>query len=462
MSERTNISLRTYQKQIINKTKELMLSGERSILIQSPTGSGKTLLTAHMLRSCQIKGMRSFFIVHRRELVKQSIEALKIMNVRHGVIAQGWSQEPNMPTYIASIQTLIRRYEKLQKPSLIVWDEAHHCAAGSWKKIYNAFPDSFHIGLTATPQRLDGKGLKQWFSNMIHGPSIQWLIDNKFLANYKIYAPSNISMDGVHSRMGDFIQSEVEDIIDKPTITGDAIKHYMKLCNGKRAVVFCVSIKHSKHVVDQFNGSGIFAYHIDGTTSRHDRDDALRRFSSGEIKVLSNVDLFGEGFDVPTLEAAILLRPTKSLVLYLQQIGRALRPCEGKECAIILDHAGNCKRHGFPDDEREWSLDGRNKSDKKPIESIRTCIECFAALKPTVTQCPYCGFIFQVNFREIDEVDGDLIEVNPEELRKKRMSEQGKCESLEDLVALGKSRGYKRPYLWGRYVWNYRKARMVA
>lgn len=156
--------------------------------------------------------------------------------------------------------------------------------------------------------------------------------------------------------MGDFVRSELSTVVDKPLITGDAIAHYQRHAYGKRAVVFCVSVEHSKHVVSSFNAAGIAAVHVDGETPTEVRDDAIKHFARGNVKIISNVELFGEGFDCPSIEAAILLRPTKSLGLYLQQIGRALRPYPGKENAIILDHSGNCLRHGLPDEEREWSL----------------------------------------------------------------------------------------------------------
>jgi len=448
-----DIKLRKYQISIIERTRSIMRTGVRSSLICSPTGSGKTFLVAKMLKTAESKGMSAWFIVHRRELIKQSVAAFKEVKVKHGVIARGWYAQEHRPIQIASIQTLIRRYKKYGKPNLIIYDECHHCAAGSWSKLYDEFPKAYHLGLTATPLRLDGTGLNKWFSSLIKGPSVRWLIDNGFLADYKLYAPSKLNLTGVHSRMGDFIASEVSSIVDKPTITGDVIKHYQKFCAGKRAVVFAVSVQHSKHVVAQFNRCGILARHVDGETKMEERDAAIKDFTEGKIKVLSNVDLFGEGFDLPSLEAVILLRPTKSLGLYLQQVGRALRPSPGKKYAIILDHAGNCERHGLPDDEREWSLEGRQGGTGSVDEiKIKTCPKCYAVQSIGKPACLSCGHIFEGNPREVEHVEGELVEIDPTVLRKKRLKEQSVAINEEGLVELGRKRGYKRPRLWARHI----------
>lgn len=447
--------LRQYQLDIIERTRALMKGGCRSILIQSPTGSGKTLLTAHMLGNAAAKNARSWFIVHRRELVKQSSIAFFDQGIRHGICAAGFPEEKDPLVQVASIQTLANRYKTMPPPKLIVWDECHHVAAGSWGKIFHSFPNAFHIGLTATPSRLDGKGLSKWFRAMVEGPPVKELTAQGFLSPYRIFAPPGISVDDVGTRYGDFVQSQLSEIVDKPSITGDAVTHYKKLAHGKRAVVFCVSIRHSEHVAAQFNESGIPALHVDGETSHEDRDRAVRLFAEGRIKVLTNVDLFGEGFDLPAIECAILLRPTQSLALYLQQVGRSLRPSPGKTEALILDHAGNCTRHGFPDDSRAWTLEGREFSKKKneAVLSIKICDKCFAAQIPGTSACRFCGSPFKVQPRKVEEVEGELEELTPEKLAKlERRRSQGRCRSYEDLVVEGYRREMKNPEGWARHV----------
>lgn len=455
------MSLRPYQEDIIGAARHHMMAGRRTILLQAPTGSGKTMLTAHMLKTAAEKGMPSFFVVHRRELIKQSIRTFDSVGVPHGVVAAGFIDDPRHLVQICSVNTLARRWHKLKKPKLVIWDEAHHCAAAGWSTIHRALPDAFHIGLTATPERLDGTGLGKWFEVMVKGPSVSWLIERGFLAPYKLFAPTNLNMSGVHTRMGDFVKSELSDVMDRPSITGDAVREYKRLASGKRAVVFCVSVEHSKHVVSQFAAAGFNAEHVDGETPTDQRDASIRRFERGETQVLSNVDLFGEGFDLPSLEVSILLRPTQSLGLYLQQVGRSLRPSPGKDHALILDHAGNCARHGLPDEEREWTLEGRprrERSDKTTNVSVKVCPKCFAAQFPGKPACLYCGTVFELKARTIDRVEGDLEEVDKDTLvRRKRDVERQSCSSLDQLIALGKARGYKRPGIWAKHIWNYRQ-----
>lgn len=456
--------LRPYQQDIIAKTRGLMAQGVRSILIQSPTGSGKTALTAHMLHTAAEKGMASFFVVHRRELIKQSTAAFALEGLKHGIIAAGFPEDRRHLVQIASVQTLARRFGRYRSPRLVVWDECHHIAAGSWSKLFTSLANTFHIGLSATPERLDSRGLEKFFQKMVEGPSVEWLIKNGFLSDYRLYAPERPDLSNLHTRMGDYIASEVTSIIDKPGITGDVIAHYRKFCAGKRAVVFCVSVMHSKHVVDQFNAAGIVAAHVDGETPQEERDGKIRGFRNGDIKILSNVELFGEGFDVPTIEAAILLRPTQSLGLYLQQVGRALRPADGKIHAVILDHVGNCERHGLPDEERSWSLAGRDERSRKKdglANSVRVCPKCFAAQFSGRPICQFCRFVFEGKPREIDEREGELAEIDKEAIRRQRLKEQGQAPTRSALLALAIKRGYSNPRGWVHYVLQARQAKKL-
>jgi len=459
-----SIILRDYQNKIVDDARAAMRSGCRSILIQSPTGSGKTALTAHMMKSASDKNMDSFFIVHRRELIKQSVLAFDKAEVFHGVVSAQFPGDLRPRVQIASIQSLKSRLPKLRKPQLIIWDECHHIAAGSWDKIFKSNPQAFHIGLTATPERLDGRGLGDYFKKMIKGPSVSDLIARGYLSPYRAYAPSTVSMAGVHVRMGDFVKREVAAACDKPTITGNAIKEYQLRANGKRAVVFACSIEHSKHIVEQFNRAGIPAAHVDGECSSEYRDDTIARFTRGEIKVLSNVGLFGEGFDLPAIECIIDLAPTMALGSYLQRFGRVLRPSPGKTMATYLDHSGNIERHGLPDEERSWDLNGRDvNSSGKKNQSVRVCPKCFAAQPSGTTVCLYCENPFQIQSREINEAEGELTEINADELKRRREQKrsQGQAHSMADLIALGKQRGYKKPYAWAKFIWTARQKKKI-
>jgi superfamily II DNA or RNA helicase len=454
-------SLRDYQSSIIAQARDLIRAGETSILLQAPTGAGKTALCAHMLGTSADRGLTSWFVVHRRELIRQSARTFHATGIRHGIVASGFAGDGRQLVQICSVQTLANRHHKMRRPKLIVWDECHHVAAASWAKIHEAYPDAIHIGLSATPERLDGTGLHQWFRNIVLGPSVSWLIEQQFLARYRLFAPSRPDLGGVHTRMGDFVRSEAAAAMDRPAITGDAVAHYRKLAAGKRAVVFCTSVEHSQHVVAQFRAAGFAAEHVDGETDPRERDAALRRFEAGETTILSNVELFGEGVDIPGIEVAILLRPTQSLSLYLQQVGRALRPAPGKSEALILDHAGNALRHGLPDDDRQWSLEGqkRRKGARDPDDvPVKQCPKCFAVVRAQTQRCE-CGHIWIPQGRVVDQVAGELAEVDPAMLRRQRAKEQGSAKTLQDLIALGVARGYKNPRAWAHHVYQARGGR---
>ncbi len=457
-------ALRDYQHLILEDTRALLRAGSHSVLIQSPTGSGKTALCAHMMGTASGRGHRAWFVVHRRELTKQSIATFDKVGIPHGVVAAGFPPDPRQLVQIGSIQTLVKRFDRLQPPRLIVWDECHHLAAGSWSQVHAAFPEAVHIGLSATPERLDGTGLSRWFDHLVEGPTVAELIGEGWLVPYRLFAPAPVDLSSVRTTLGDFAKGQLAGVMDRPTITGDAIAHYQRYAAGRRAVVFCVSVEHSRHVVAQFTAAGIAAAHVDGESHPIERDDAIARFERGEIQVLSNVELFGEGFDLPAIECVIMLRPTHSLALYLQQCGRGLRPAPGKGECIILDHAGNSQRHGLPDDPRAWSLEGR----KKPKAStsaqvpVRTCLRCFATVPAAAIACKHCGFAFQDSgAREVEQVDGELVEVaiDPIEARRVRNREQAKAQTLEDLIALGMARGYRNPTAWASHIWQARQRR---
>lgn len=458
------LELRKYQLDLIEQARGLMKKGCKSIAIVSPCGSGKTALVAHMLKTASARGFRSIFVCHRRELIFQTIKAFDEEGIRYGVISAGFESQPAMPVQIASVQTLARRLNQYSEPRLIAFDECHHIAAASWSAISRRFPHTYRLGLTASPIRLDGKGLGDHFQALIEGPTVQQLISGGYLSPYKLYAPMRVSVEGVHTKMGDYARGELSGVMDKPSITGDAVQHYKKFCNGKRAIVFAVSIQHSKHIVEKFRAEGIHAEHVDGETEPDVRDRAIEAFKAGSIQVLSNVELFGEGFDVPAMEVAILLRPTQSTSLYLQQIGRALRPFEGKTTAIILDHVGNYERHGLPDEVRIWTLDGTraNGRNRGAATAVKVCPGCFAAQQAGRSDCKFCGYQFEVTPREVEQKDGELAEVDLREARTARRVQQGHTESLEGLTRLGIQRGYRYPRRWAYYVFKSRQARRLG
>lgn len=454
-----SIKLRPFQEDIINQVRDLMKSGIKSILIQAPCGAGKTVLTAYMMKSASEKNMQSWFIVHRRELLNQSTSTLNFVGVDHGIVASGSHLDTDKSNYVCLIGSLRSRKNKLKLPTLIIHDECHHVAAKSWTDLFKEYPNAFHIGLTATPERTDGKGLKDYFSVMVNGPKYSWLIENNYLSKYRYFAPHDVDTSNLHIRMGDYDKSEINKLVNNNVVTGNAVTEYLKHCKDKRAIVFCASVEHSKSVSEEFNKRGVTSLHIDADTHQDIRDMAIKKLKSGEIKVLCNVDLFGEGVSVDAVEAVIMLRPTQSLGLFIQQAGRALRTFDGKKEAIILDHVGNYKRHGLPDMDRPWTLEGKCKGSYK-TKTVYICPVCFAANLSFPCICGYDKPESGTKKREIDNVHGVLTEVqknNNERINNK--IEQFSAKTYQDLCELGKKRGYKNYKAWAYFIHKSREAK---
>lgn len=453
------MELRPYQNQLANDIRGAFGSGANRPLAVSPTGSGKTVLFSYITSQVLKRGSRVIIIAHRREILDQISATLKRVGVPHGFIQAGKSAS-TQPAMVASIQTLARRLDTIPAPDLVIIDEAHHSVSKSYVQMFAAWPTAKFIGVTATPERLDGKGLGAMFDRMVMGPSVQWLIDNGFLAQPVYYAPREVvDLSQVHTIAGDFDRSETEEIVDTPRITGDAVTHYVRFCNRQRAVAFCISVAHAQHVADTFNSCGIPSASIDGTLDPEVRKQRVDDLTAGKILVLTSCELISEGFDLPAVNAAILLRPTQSLSMHLQQVGRALRPFPGKANAIILDHVGNCLRHGLAEQERDWDLSGREKRLKKSsLVETKQCSKCFAIFAGTV--CPQCGSQREIAAREIEEVDGELQRLSIEDISKKREErrEEGKCKTLDDFRALAKQRGYKLGWAFFRWQARQRKS----
>ena len=436
------MQLRGYQQQAIDDLRNAYRCGHRAPLLCLPTGGGKTIIFSAIANSAAARGKQVLILVHRRELLHQGSRKLADIGLDHGLIAAGIPATDHL-VRIASVQTLVRRLPTLGwQPSLIIIDEAHHASAGSWTTVLDKWPDAFRLGVTATPCRLDGRGLSSAFDQLVLGPSVADLTDWGFLSPARIYAPPVIAdLSGLRRRAGDYAADQASTAMNRPTVTGDAIAHYQRLAPGLRAIAFCCSIDHASHVAASFNAAGISAATLLGNTP--DRDAVVAAFDAGSVQVLVSVDVVSEGFDIPAASCAILLRPTQSLGLYLQQVGRVLRPAPGKDHALVLDHVGNVHRHGFPDDHREWTLaeGARRGSAGTAAPSVRTCPECYAAFKPTPI-CPCCGATcVPIKSRVIREMAGELQELRREAVRASKR-DQGRARTLPQLLALAKERGY--------------------
>jgi superfamily II DNA or RNA helicase len=386
--------------------------------------------------------------------------------VQHGFVAPARGIDPFARVQVCSVQSMGRKIDRYHaRPfDFLIVDEAHHAAMNTtWGAVIQAHAGKRILGVTATPARLGGEPLTA-FETMVVGPTVAELIELGALTPYSLFCPPSADMSNVTRRGGDFAKDQTEGVMDKPTVTGDAVREYMRRARGRRAMAFCVSVAHAKHVAASFLASGIPAEAIDGKMDRADRRASISRFKAGETLVLTSADLVSEGFDVPAIEAAILLRPTQSLALCLQQVGRALRPFPGKDRAVILDHAGNLGpngRHGLPDDDREWTLDGRVKGRGSAGEKtipMSQCDQCFFTGRPFVI-CPSCGHERKVEGRKIEEVEGELTEIDLEAARTAKRVEQARAKTLDELIALGVSRQYRNPRAWAIHLLNARGQR---
>ena len=453
-----NIQLRDYQQAGVNSIREQFRLGARNVLFVLPTGGGKTVVFCHITESASAKNNPVMILVHRAELIRQTSQSLSDIGVQHGIIAPGYTPTWDM-VQVASVQTLARRLDKVLPPKLIIVDEAHHSRAGQWAKVFDHFSDASILGVTATPIRLSGEGLGRksggYFDSMVVGPTVAELISRKFLAPPRIFAPpGGADLSSLRKKYGEFVTGEVAEIMDKPMITGCAVDHYRKLCHNVPAIAFCASVAHAEHVAEQFRAAGYNAASIDGGMNDHERKSRISELGSGRLNVLTSCEVISEGTDIPIVGAAILLRPTASMGLYLQQVGRALRMYDGKDEAIILDHVGNTLRHGLPESEREWTLDGeaqgkKGKKDDEPDVKVKQCEQCYACHAPAPV-CPFCGFVYKPTAREIEIAEGQLEEIDTKRLqqieadRAKMFArrEEGKATTLEDFQKIAKERGY--------------------
>lgn len=428
--------LREYQKNLIGQVAKAWREGFRKPCIVLPCGGGKSVIVADIAKKTTDNGKRVLFIVHRKELCTQIEETFRNYGVNMDLCT------------VAMVQTASRHITQIRPPKLIITDENHHCLADSYRKIYDFFPNAYCVGVTATPVRLNGSGLGDVNDKLIVGVSAKWLIENNYLAPYDYYSPSLIDCTEIRTKKGEFDSSSAEEIMLKNAIFGDVINDYRKLSDGRQAVCYCPTVKYSLAMAEKFMESGINAVHIDGNTPKSERDEIISQFREGKIMILCNVDLISEGFDVPDCNTAILLRPTKSLSLYIQQSMRCMRYKPNKR-SVIIDHVGNVHRFGLPDAEHEWKLDA------KPVKSrmngnsvkVRQCTRCFYTHEPSPV-CPNCGHVYcEVGKRRKIEENN---EIQLEKITEKviAMKSADECSTMKELSVFAKKHNYKHGWCY--------------
>lgn len=485
------IKLRYYQEAAVGMVRDA-LEKFLSVILVLATGAGKTVVFSYIARRAAERGARVMILAHRDTLLKQASNKLKDYGVDHGMITPAYTPQLSKRVQVASVQTLVRRLHKWKhRVDLLIIDECHLSAAASYLKVVEHLrkinPKMKIIGVTGSPARLDGKGLGKHhgglYEELLIGIGIRALIEEYFLVRPAVYAPATRpDLTGVKKVGGDFDAQALAEVMDKPKITGDAIDHYKRICPGVPAVAWCANVAHAEHVAAQFNAAGIPARALSGEDDTAERDKALADLSAGRIKVITFAMLLVEGVDCPAIGAVILLRPTMSLSSYLQVIGRGLRPifapgfdletAQGRLAAImagpkgpkcfVLDHAGLTYRHGFADEDREWSLDGvpKKKGGKKKQEEaidIKQCPKCFIVHPPSPT-CPGCGHVYKTKGRSLEHEDGELQEITPEmrkQMAKDKQKEVGRAKTLEALKEIEVARGYKEG--WADHIFASRK-----
>jgi DNA repair protein RadD len=404
-------------------------------------------------------------LAHRREIIKQTSLKLSDYRVEHGIIQAGLVVDLSQPVQVASIQTLwsrAMRTDRMPLPAarLLIIDEAHHCPANTYRRIIESYPNAVIVGLTATPCRGDGRGLGGIFDVIVECLQVPELIQQGFLVRTRVYAPVDPDLKGVETRVGDYVESQLAERMDRNDLIGDIVTHWHKYGGRQKTVCFAVNVQHSIHIRDEFIKSGVPAEHLDGGTPKPDRDAILARLESGETELVSNCMVLAEGWDLPEVSCVILARPTKKIGLYRQMIGRVLRPAPGKFNAVVLDHSGAVFRHGFVEDRVEWTLDPDKRSEapvhaEHPVGNhgphLLECSKC-AAIRVAGEACQHCGFLPQRPPRAIAFRDGDLALVDRKSRSAQAISDPGeRMRWLGMLAHIAKERGYKPGWAAHKY-----------
>jgi DNA repair protein RadD len=431
--------LRPYQADVIARVEEAIDAGQQRVLLVAPTGSGKTVIAAAIVASALERRQRVLFLAHRRELINQASQKLHALGVDAGIILPGFPMRLAEPVQVASVASLHARAvrtTRMDMPAadIVVVDEAHHCRARTYRRILDAYPNAIVIGLTATPCRGDGRGLGNIFETLIECPDVAELIAGDFLVRPKVYAPSTPDLKGIKVRNGDYAEEQLAERLDRPELVGDIVEHWHKLSERRPTIVYATSVAHSRHLRDEFRRSGVLAEHVDGSTPTEERDAILAGLVRSSVEVVCNCAVLTEGFDAPDVGCLILGRPTKSLGLFRQMIGRGLRPAPGKSDCIILDHAGAVFQHGLPDDPIVWTLSEDRRAENlahaargtHKAPALTDCPECHA-VRLEGQPCVVCGWRPQEKPRGVQVVDGELVRydaqgrpVPPAEAEKKK------------------------------------------
>lgn len=445
------------QEEIMGNLRQQMRTC-KSVLLQSPTGSGKTAMATDMLVNAAKKGKKTLFSVPRRELMHQTSNTFASNDIRHGFVASGKDYNPFANTYIGMVDTMARRLNKLPDVDLVVFDETHF-GADALGKVINHYKKKgkWIIGLSATPWKMNGQGLGIWYDRMVMGKPVRWLMDNGRLSNYRyFYGRPREDFESLRRQTDKVITEHME---SSSLIIGDCVADYRKRCMGRLHIVRCTSIKHSQTTAQAFRNEGIPAAHVDGNTPDAEKTAIFKAFARREILVLTFADLLNFGFDLSQasgmdvcIESGSDLKPSKSLAGQMQFWGRMLR--KKPDAAIINDHVNNHIEHGLPCSDREWTLDSQKKRIGEKVPPTKQCPECWCT-HPPAPKCPECGNVYKVKSPEgLKNVDGELLEIDIQAERNKLKKQPEEAPSLNDeqtldhLIKYARKIKKKNPTQW--------------
>lgn len=375
--------LRDYQGRAVERAIDVL---DRRPILVSPTGSGKTTMATQIV---ELLGVPTLWLAHRKELIDQAAARLAAHGMDVGIVMAGYERDPDAQVQVASIQTLARR----DKPAagLIVVDECHHAAADSYQDILAHYADASLLGLTATPFRLDGRGLGDLFGELVVAAWPDELCAAGVLHKPRVWASKAPDLRGVRVVAGDYSIGALAKRTNTAELNADIVETWKQRAAGRRTVAFAVDIEHSQAITEAFQQAGVAAEHLDGGTPRAERHAILSRLARGETLVVSNCMVLTEGWDLPALGCAVVARPTASLNLHIQMIGRVMRACEGKDGAIVLDHAGNHHVHGLVTRRLNYTLTDETVGSSEPL-GLRRCGNCGLLFETGERRCPECGW----------------------------------------------------------------------
>lgn len=432
----------------------------RSVVLVEPTGAGKGTLASYIVNSASTSGYRVIFLVNRRDLVNNMADRVTDLGIPHGVImGNDPRRRPDLNVHVASIDTLQRREDR-PRANLLIVDEAHFAVSPIWLKVLNAYPEAKVLGLTATPIRLDGRGLGEVFESMVKGPSVQSLIDQAYLVPSVVFRPAGPELSSVRKTAGgDFNQKQLAEISDKPKLVGDLVEQWRKKCPDRKTVAFCVDKKHALHTAEQFRCAGFDWAYVDCDTPDEERKRIWKDFDRGQLNGVSSVGVISYGWDHPICSCIVGARATASMGLWRQMLGRASRPYKDKENFFVMDHFDNTLRlDALFEDDVDWTLDGvgTGKESEPSVATITTCRQCFASFRTGPLNCPYCGASLPRKVRTFETVNGDLVQGTPRKARSAKEWQQSltgdqRRQKFDEFRTIAALRQYKPTWALVKY-----------